>query len=431
MLALPHFARTRTPQEWGGRDVLGLTWHFGVIALCATALSCSEPEAGPARPQVRDSAGVRIVSHDLRGVPLPVLHSAGAYDLEVGVADGAAEYSFSSIVDLALTPDGGFVVADGGSHELRVFGPDGRHAVSMGREGEGPGEFVSPPLIAGMAGDTVFAYDPGSGRATGFLPGGRLLESVALESGGGNRILTAHRLRDGSYLALSPWTAPDRVTEVHGPRLELDSLVVERLSDTGRPIDTVLVIAHRTRLRAVQERGGSLGVIQADPPYLPQAFVESGGGLVVSGNSRSFELALRAAGGLTTRLRVQGVDHPAGAAEIRTHQENRLRAEFGDEPLDPRIRQLYLDHLPARLPAFAAVSISPDRDVWVARSELDDTSGAEWLVFSSEGQLQGSVRTPPGVRLLAVGPDFIIGSVVNALDVPFVRRYPLRPPADE
>ncbi len=401
-----------------------------MIGACATALACSEPEPGGPRAQVKDSAGFRIVSHDLEVATLPVYRTVGDHDLEIGVAEGAAEYAFSRITDLSLTPDGGLVVADGNSRELRVFGADGHHRGTIGQRGEGPGEFVGTPSIAGMAGDTVFAYDVRSGRTTSFLLDGRLLESIALRSGTGNRISALYRRIDGGYLAVSPWIAADQVAEVHDPRLEVDSLVVERLSEDGRVLDTVKVMADRSHLQMVQDRGGRLGVIQAEPPYLPRAFLESNGILEAVGRNDSFELELTAAGGVPTLLRVRGLDHPAGADEIRERQEATIREDLGDRPLDPRTRQLHLDFLPDRLPAFAAVSIGRDGDVWVARSDFDNSSGYDWLVFSPTGELRGSVHTPPGMRLLAIRSNFIVGGVTDEFDVPFIRRYPLAAPSE-
>jgi len=408
-----------------------LAWSVGVIVLCTTAPACSESDVERPRAQVSDSAGLRIVSYDLTGAPVPVYRTVRDHDLEIGAVEGAAEYAFSRIVDLWLTPNDGLVVSDGNSPELRVFGGDGRHVGTIGRRGEGPGELLGAPRIAGIAGDTVFVYDVPSGRATSFLLNGELIETIALRSGTGSRISSLYRRANGDYLALSPWIAADRVTEIHDARLEVDSVVVERLSPTGRVLDTVKVLADRSRLRMVQDRGaGQLGVIQADPPYLPRAFLESSGTLEALGRSDSFELELTPAAGVPILLRVQGVDHPARAREIRERQEIQIREDFDGRPLDPLTRQLLLDHLPDRLPAFVAVSIGAHGDIWVAKSDFDDSSGYDWLVFSPGGELRGSVHTPPGMRLLAIRSNFIVGAVTDEFDVPFIRRYPLAAPGE-
>lgn len=198
-------------------------------------------------------------------------------------------------------------------------------------------------------------------------------------------------------MAVSPWIEADRVTEVHDARLEVDSIVIEQLSETGGVLDTVKVLADRSRLRMVQDRGaGRLGVMEAEPPYLPRAFPESNGTLDVVGRSDSFELELTPVGGARTLLRVRGVDHPARADEIRERREAQVREDLGDRPLDPRTRQLLLGYLPDRLPAFAAVSISANGDVWVARSDFDDSSGYDWLVFTTMANCGVQFERHPG-----------------------------------
>ncbi len=185
--------------------------------------------------------------------------------------------------------------------------------------------------------------------------------------------------------------------------------------------------------RIVEDRGGGrIGVIQAEPPHTPRAFLGSGETSVVLARSDEFELEIISeVGSPVTLVRVRGADHPATADEIRTHQEAAIREDLGDQPMDPRTRQLNLGFLPDRLPAFHSAILSGSGDLWVAEAALDGSEGYDWLVFSSTGELRGSVHTPPTVRLFAVRPTYVIGVVTDELDVPFIRRYPLIVPDHE
>lgn len=400
-------------------------------AVAATTLSCggSQSESGGPEAQVSDSAGLRVVSYDLTEVDAPVHRTVGHPDLEIGVVDGAPEYSFSEIVDVELLNDSLVLVSDARSRDIRVFDTQGRYHRRVGQPGEGPGEFVTAPSIIGTAGDTLFAYDAAAGRLSSFTVDGRFLATLTLDSGTGNRVTEVTRRSDGTYLAQSRWVAPDQTPVLHDIRLELDSLVIEQLTADGELIDTMTVMADRSRARMVQDGGGGrLSVMQAQPPYTERAFVRSAGPAVVIGRSDSFELELGQGRGLQMLLRVFGVDHPATSAEIRSHQEARIREAIGERPLDPRVRQLNLDFLPERLPAFAAVTLGGDGDLWVALTEFDDSNGYDWLVFSSTAELRGLVHTPPNMRLMVVRPRSIIGVVTDELDVPYVRRYPLVTP---
>lgn len=60
--------------------------------------------------------------------------------------------------------DRGYVVLDGGGPKVHLFDFQGKHALSFGGPGDGPGEFRDPMGLA-VDGDTVFVVDPGRGRA--------------------------------------------------------------------------------------------------------------------------------------------------------------------------------------------------------------------------------------------------------------------------
>lgn len=135
----------------------------GFLAACGERTSSDDAPDGtdgtPPAVAVRDSAGIEIVESTAPiwagGTPW----SVGAEpEVSIGVVDGPAEYQLSAVSSAVRLPDGRILVAEGGSGELRYYGADGEHLRSVGREGEGPGEFSS---VAGLAlvGDIFFVYD--------------------------------------------------------------------------------------------------------------------------------------------------------------------------------------------------------------------------------------------------------------------------------
>lgn len=78
--------------------------------------------------------------------------------------------------------DGRVVVANGGTNELRYYDSKGHHLVSVGGEGDGPGEFRRLASVAVLSGDTVAAWDAGNLRLSFFDPTGALARSIALET---------------------------------------------------------------------------------------------------------------------------------------------------------------------------------------------------------------------------------------------------------
>jgi hypothetical protein len=94
--------------------------------------------------------------------------------------------------------------------------------------------------------------------------------------------------------------------------------------------------------------------------------------------------------------------------------------------------QTFVESLPEQLPAFGSVVVAEGGDLWLSLTEFDLSEGLSWLVFGDQGELLGLVETPPNFALGAVRDDFILGFILDDLDVPYVHGYALDgPPASE
>ncbi len=122
--------------------------HLTFIPLLLAAgmmglVSGCRPPATHQALEVTDSAGVRIVvAHDsLRAEHFPAVRLLEMVDT-IGVGVGDEPYQFSYLRGAVLT-SGGILVGDQLSREIRYFDGRGRFLASLGREGEGPGEFAN------------------------------------------------------------------------------------------------------------------------------------------------------------------------------------------------------------------------------------------------------------------------------------------------
>ncbi len=119
----------------------------------------------------RDSAGIRIVENSA-----PAWSEGEGWrlsdepTLEIGVLDGAPEYQFYRAFDGARLSDGRIVVANAGTHELRVYDSNGDFLGSSGREGAGPGEFKNIGVLEVFAYDSLLTWDWGNNRSQVFDP---------------------------------------------------------------------------------------------------------------------------------------------------------------------------------------------------------------------------------------------------------------------
>jgi hypothetical protein len=97
--------------------------------------------------------------------------------LTIGSVEGTPEYELYRASSAARLSDGRIVVANGGTNELRFFDRSGRHIASVGRTGEGPGEFRDLQRVWTLTGDSLLAYDFMPARLSVFSRRFRSLDS--------------------------------------------------------------------------------------------------------------------------------------------------------------------------------------------------------------------------------------------------------------
>ncbi len=146
--------------------------HFlGVCALILIA-GCAA-ESPPTKTIPRDSAGVQIVESSApewdEGSGW-VVEESSLLDLAT-IGEGPS-HEFFRVRDAMRLDDGRVVVANYGSNEIRFFSSTGEFISSVGRQGEGPGEFQRIETLSGFGADSVPVYDYWLSRVTVLGPGG-------------------------------------------------------------------------------------------------------------------------------------------------------------------------------------------------------------------------------------------------------------------
>ena len=87
------------------------------------------------------------------------------------------EYVFGAVQELDVGPDGLLYSRHRAEVPIRRWTRDGAAAGSVGREGEGPGEFISPDGV-GFFGDSLWVMDGRAYRVSYFDLDGGFLGSV-------------------------------------------------------------------------------------------------------------------------------------------------------------------------------------------------------------------------------------------------------------
>lgn len=138
--------------------------RFALAALLPLAAACATEEpTRPAANEVRDSAGVRIVT----AAPPSFDSVELVTSLTIG-REGDPDYEFFRVQQISPLASGNIVVTNGGTHELLFYDSEGSFIRRVGRRGEGPGEFGFLSTVYPWAGDSLMTSDPRNRRISVF-----------------------------------------------------------------------------------------------------------------------------------------------------------------------------------------------------------------------------------------------------------------------
>jgi len=147
--------------------------------LCFCVLSCGSPE-GKWKGTIEEQDGVTVVKNPQEGLwDTEGKHEISIEEkLRIGQLDGPEEFLFSYISDIAVNSRGDIYVADRQLAEVRKFNQDGEHLLTIGRRGQGPGEFQIVNIISVDPQDHLIAYDSMMGRVSIFSDNGELIQTI-------------------------------------------------------------------------------------------------------------------------------------------------------------------------------------------------------------------------------------------------------------
>lgn len=126
------------------------TVALALLPAAAVLLTTCGTDADPAgsTPEtvveaIGDTTVVRTLSGSVWGT-----EAALVPEVTIGRLDGPEEYLFGSIRSIAVADDGAIHVLDLQAQHVRVFDSLGVYVETLGRRGEGPGEFSEAEAIA-------------------------------------------------------------------------------------------------------------------------------------------------------------------------------------------------------------------------------------------------------------------------------------------
>ncbi len=382
-------------------------------------------------PRVEGSFG------EPRGVPQSC-DSELVEQIRIGTLTGAAEYSFSHIVSIAVGAGGRLFVADADLVSIREFDSEGRFVREIGRQGEGPGEFRSIAGVSVLPDGRLAAWDRRNRRVTVYGTDGAYDHAVRAES-----VTPPYPFMDRAFLtdtdgnyylriyAKAPSFGPDP-RGIGGARYGY-----ARISPDGVVMDTLVAPE-----APGSEAGGPIVIHtpagERSPFPVKMLDAPSPLGYLVAGFNATYAFSIPDPAGMVhvEREGLRPVDVTTGErAEWRArvaYAERRSGTSFAE--------------VPARKPAYRDLWVDSDARIWVHRYAealkrdepilelwLEDPEGSTpritWAepslhdVFGPDGRLLHCVVVPDDAELVASRGSVVWGIARGALAEEYVVRW--------
>lgn len=207
-------------------------------SLCFLLFLVLGSSASPSGQQIESADGVRTV-HNKKGgawgddpkITIDLLRTIGNVDTT------DENLAFRSPLDMAVDDGGRTYILDSGNQRIQVFGPDGKYLRTIGRRGQGPGEFESLNSISIDPQGNFHVLDSAQRRVQVFTPLGEVFKTTPIIKPSIDRMWL---LRSGPIVAKTAITFGMGGVEKEKARPGLVKLLgpdLEIVGEFGEPFD--------------------------------------------------------------------------------------------------------------------------------------------------------------------------------------------------
>lgn len=404
-----------------------------VVAAAVGLVASAGCEADRSAPgvAVRDSAGIEIVeSRGPSELPASAWRVTDAPVVRIGSREGAEPDQLTRVGAATRLSDGRIVVLERSVSEVRFFGADGSHQMTVGGEGEGPGEFRQAMQLARVPGDSLFVFDWTTSGLAVFTPSGDLARTHLPDRA---EVLSRYEANpscralpifpDGTYLgcARAPELPSSSIRDPEtGIRDRSGFRAVRIHRDTAR-VDPLALLLSSVGFTMVD--GDMLS--SASHPFYPESHLAVGADPIrmYMAHNPAYEIEVwRPEGRLERIVRRPGASLAPSdeeRAEARQVTLDDLFGNFADRFADQIV-------MPDSVSAVWGLTAGPDGELWVKRGPvLPSTRTSDFDVFDGDGIYRGTVSVPRSVELLEVGSDYLLALHLDEVDVPYVEMWGL------
>lgn len=394
-----------------------------LVPILLILVACGDA-ADTATSEVRDSAGVAILEYP-DGAKTPAWSLASEPAFSLGGMSGDPDRELYQAFRAVRLSDGRVAVANQGTEELRIHGPDGALLRKMGREGGGPGEFQEMGGVVRLPGDTLAVWDWTAKRVTVYDPAGELARVIPVTGMEGFIPRILGPLGDRA-IALTGGFDPMAIF-ASGGGVRQDSIAVLVLDlDSGTVTDSLGPYPGAQEYAEVTE--GSLWTRPLTFGRNTHLAVDAGA--IVVGNDRNGEIRwYDPAGRLTRILRLGPVPDPVTDQALARYEADAL--DGVEEARKPEMRRRFeATPVADRFPAFDQLFADRIGRTWIRRFDPDLADTRTWVVIDAHGHPAGSLDLPEGFRPVDASEDFVLFRTRDDLDVERLMLYDLSPRAD-
>lgn len=393
------------------------------VACSAFLLGCDGEDGENGIVVTQDSAGVNVVTN--RGAGLWATRAIRPWTVadsplvRIGVAQGDPSYELRLALSAVRVTDGRLIVGNAGTSELRVYDSEGHHLRSVGRDGEGPGEFRNIRGVWRYRTDSLVVYDPSLRRVSVFDVDPSFTRSFPLASpGDGLAPSLSGVFPDGSFLVRG--SAP--VTPALGVGVHRRPGPVLRYGTAGSVGDTIAFAMGEEWVGIDATRG----IVLMRRPFGRDSYTAVVGRNVAMVDGERFEIRIHTPqGDLLRRIRRSGDNRRITPEERSSFVQSQLATARSSEAAR-RVRE-WMEEVPmhAFYPVVTGMLVDTEVNLWLGEPRAAEEVARRYTVIDEEGQLLGQVTLPAGLRPLEVGSDYVLGRVVDDLGVEYIQMHRL------
>ena len=305
-------------------------------------------------------------------------------------------YDLYNAPDIVRLSNGVLVLAPQGG-PVRLYGPNGKHLRTVGRKGQGPGEFGQIVQIGRIRGDTIVTFDNELGRISVLSPQGDFVRSHRSNPLVGQRL--GGFTHDGHFIG--EHSASRRATNaVSRDRVTL----VSRNPESGEATPIVAI-------------PGAWMTAVGQVPFSPSPRTAIAGRRIYATSADKYDILVFEDNKPLHSIRIEIPCIPVTTTEVRKWADN--SSSLGDDEATTRYVEQVRDKAAKCHGHVNRMLTNGAGRLWVRPPSRVTSQPDRWLIHGPDGRLIARFEGS-GSTIRAVGPDHVITSTYSDEGIPAV-----------